>query len=299
MRARDRSAPVRAIARAMAWTMAWALSGPASASDPGAVAGIQGATLGAGAAVAAERRAGGQNPAAFSPNRLGLLLHAHRPFGMDGLIIAEAGASRDGERWGFGATWRQIGAEEIFLGQTLEAQAARRLAILPGPLPGSIVLGSVLSATRRGTAGRETAWDYRHGHGATWRPVPALGIGVFARGLGVLSGRGAAGGDGEASLIRQVGVEARAPRGAGDATQSLRFDLKKTGNGDWRALASLSISPHPAFEAAAGLSSAPFRFSLGLRASVGRLAAWQAFRHHGTLGPTWLSSLGFEGAPGD
>jgi hypothetical protein len=278
----------------IAWVVACSWPHPASASDPGAVAGIHGATMGAGAAAASERRAGSQNPAAFAPSRRGFLLHAHRPFGLEDLAVVEAGASRDGERWGFGATWRQIGAEELFLGQSLEVQAARRLGPFPGPLPGTLDLGSAFSVTRRVTAGRETAWDYRHGHGATWRPVPALAIGAFARGLAAPFGGGEA-----ASLIRQIGVEARAPRGAGGASQSLRFDLRRTGSGDWRALASLSLSPHPAFEAAAGLSSAPFRFSLGIRIAWGGLAVWQAFRHHGALGPTWLSSRGFAGAPGD
>lgn len=266
---------------------------PARASDPGAVAGIHGATLGAGAATAAERRAGGQNPAAFAPGRCGILLHAHRPFGIGDLAVAEAGASRDGKRGGLGATWRQVGARDLFLARTFEAQGARRLR-LPG-LPGRLDLGSALSATRREIAGGQAAWDFRHGHGVLWRPVPAFSVGGFARGLTWPSG----GREGwETSLIRQIGVEARAP-GGGIASQSIRFDLRKTGTGDWRALASLSLSPHPACEAAAGLSSAPFRFSLGMRFAWGGMAAWQAFRHHGTLGPTWLSSLGWEGALGD
>lgn len=285
----------------VAWTVCLALlpAVPGSASDPGLVAGLHGATLGAGGATGAERRASGGNPAAIAPSRRGFLLHAHRPFGLGDLLVAEAGASWDRERWGWGAAWRQTGAESLFLAHVLEVQGAHRLPALPGFLPGSLDLGSSVSAMRRGIAGREPAWDFRHGHGAVWRPAPALAIGAFARGL-ILPVRAKDGPfGGEADPIRQIGLEARAPRAAGRAAQSFRFDLRKNGSGEWRALAALSLSPHPGFEASAGLSSAPFRFSLGMRLAWGGFAAWQAFRHHGTLGPTWLSSLGWEGGPGD
>jgi hypothetical protein len=76
------------------------------------------------------------------------------------------------------------------------------------------------------------------------------------------------------------------------AEQSIRFDLRRTGHSDWRALASLSIRPHPALEITSGLSSAPFQFSLGACIAWSGAEYHQSFRHHRDLGATWLSTLG-------
>jgi hypothetical protein len=266
----------------------------ARGGNQGLASGVYGASLGAGGGAGSERIAAGGNPAALRPGGTGVLLHFHRPFGLDELRVLEAGIYRDGVRAGLGACWRQTGAAELYLERTLEAAFAWRLGRKDGGFPGPLDIGGAWSFRSVEVAGREGAFAGRHGYGAVWRPIPRLAAGGFLRGLPL--GRSHPGAAREQERIWQWGLEAAAGapgRPEGRAVQILRFDMRKTGHADWRALASLALRPHPALEASAGLASAPFQLSLGVRLAWGGLEFHQAFRRHRDLGAGWLSSLGF------
>jgi hypothetical protein len=266
----------------------------ARGGNQGLAAGAFGASLGAGGGAGAERIAAGGNPAALRPGGKGLLLHYHRPFGMDGLRVLEAGAFRDGARAGIGASWRQTGVADLYLEQALEARFGWRLGREGDGFPGCLDLGGAWSWWSVEVAGRRDGFDGRHGYGAVWRPLPLLSAGGFLRGLPLR--RAPWDPSREQERVWQWGVEA-ASGGTGNpggrAVQVLRFDMRKTGHADWRALASLAVRPHPALEASAGLASAPFQFSLGARLAWGGMEYHQAFRRHRDLGGGWLASLAF------
>lgn len=290
---RKRSAAIPA--PGMAWIPAWAaflilVALPCWAGNHVLASGSYGGSLGAGAATAAERIAWGQTPAAIRPGEAALLLHLHRPFGLEDLRVVDAGAAWDARRLGFGAAWRQTAVEDLYSEQGVEAQAALRLG-RPGGFPGTLDLGAAVTLWRREIAGMAEEVEATQGYGLVWRMLPNLAAGVFARALPLARSPW----DARADMARvlQAGVEARAGGEGGRPEQALRFDFRRSGAADWRALAALSIRPHRAAEAVCGIATAPFEFSLGLRLAWSEWALHQAFRHHRDLGATWLTSLGW------
>lgn len=274
---------------------------PCLGGNLGLASGVYGATLGAGAAAAAERCAWGQSPAAFRPGEAGFLLHVHRPFGLEEIRVAEAGGFWDFRRTGLGISWRQTAVEDLFSEHGFEGQVSRRLGGGPGAdFPGSLDLGGAWSLWRRATAGRAAEAAGAQGYGLVWHLLPRLRAGVQARGLPLAGPRGlrerVSGAMDGSEAAWQWGFEAgsgRQPPGGDFPDQSLRFDFRRTGRSDWRMLAGLSIRPHPSAEFTAGLASAPFQFSLGLRMAWSGFEIHQAYRQHRHLGATWLSSLGY------
>ena len=275
------------------------LDARAEGSNQGLSSGAFGASLGAGAATAAERCGWGQSPAALRPGGKGFLVHTHRPFALEEVRVMEAGGYLDLRRAGFGAAWRQTGVDGLFLEQGFEAQASWRLGAGRSGFPGQLDMGGAWTWWRQAVAGRPATGRGEQGYGLVWRLLPQLHAGGFVRGM---SFRKSAYVKGESQdRILQCGLEAESgvasSQGGTGTTQVLRFDLRRTGDTDWRALASLSVRPHPSFEVTSGLSSAPFQFSLGIRLSFSGLEFHQAFRQHRDLGPTWLSSLAYSGGP--
>lgn len=266
----------------------------AAGSNQGLSSGGYGASLGAGGAMAAERCGWGQSPAALRPGQRGILLGTHRPFGLEEVRVMEAGGFWDLQRAGFGGTWRQTGVEDLFLEQGFEGQASWRFGGGRSGFPGRLDVGGALTWWRQATAGRPGIGRGEQGYGLVWKPFPRLGAGAFVRGL---SFRKSDYLDGESrNRIMQCGLQAEsrpATQGGEGPAQVLRFDLRRTGDTDWRALASLSVRPHQSFEITSGLASAPFQFSLGIRLDFSGIAFHQAFRQHRDLGATWLGSIAF------
>ena len=261
------------------------------------VSGAYAATLGAGGATAAERSAFGQNPAALRPGRMGMHLDYHRPYGMDALALAEAGAYLDGIHGGVSAEWRQTRVEDLYCEDGFRLGTAFRLG-RPGRsvhFPGALDLGAAWEVWRsRWPDGRASlAWS--HGIGAAWRPVRRVKAGAFMLGL-----PGPGRGD-ESDPVLQWGLEAdsRDPGEAGPGfRQVLRLDFRKSGSSPWRSLVSLSLIPLAGAELIGGFSGPPFQASLGARISW---AGWdwrQALRYHRYLGRTWLSGLAYSRAIG-
>jgi hypothetical protein len=253
--------------------------------------GIYGATLGAGAATGAERSAFGQNPASLRPGSAGIRADYHRPYGLGDLQVGEAGVFRDGKRGGLACDWRVTSITELYSEQGYRLAPSWRLLRKDG-FPGDLDLGYGLTAWRTAEAGSEAAWDLAHEAGLAWRPWPRLKAGLFAAGLpwrpyGAAPGR-----------IVQFGLEAdsRGPAAPGApfaAGQILRLDFRRAGKGPWRALASLSARPHPAWEAGFGLATHPFQAALGVSLAWRGFRVRQAARYHRYLGRTWLTGADF------
>lgn len=270
----------------------------AGGSNQGLSSGGFGASLGAGGATAAERCGWGQSPAALRPGQKGFLLGTHRPFGLEEVRVMEAGGYWDMHRAGFGGGWRQTGVEGLFLEQGFEGQASWRFGEGRSGFPGRLDVGGSLTWWRQATAGRPGVGRGEQGYGWVWRPFPRLGAGAFVRGLSFRKSEYL---DGESrNRIIQCGLEAESrpvDHGGEGPVQALRFDLRRTGDTDWRALASLSVRPHPTFEITSGLASAPFQFSLGIRLDFSGISFHQAFRQHRDLGATWLGSIAYASGP--
>ena len=275
---------VRAAIRAFAGTAAFAVA-LAQGGNLSLASGVYGGTLGAGGATAAERSAFGQNPASLRPHTSGLRLDFHRPFGVAGLRVGEAGAYADMDRVGVAVDWRATEITGLFSEQGVQFAPALRLGDAHG-WPGPVDLGFAAAAWRSEWPGGRVEWSYAQAWGAAWRPVPRLKVGAFAAGLPAHSG------EARMDRILQAGLEA----GNGDpesASQILRLDFRRTGDAPWRALASLSLRPHPAVEATAGLSVPPFQASFGCRFAWGGARVSQAVRYHRYLGRTWLSGIAY------
>jgi hypothetical protein len=260
---------------------------PAFAGNQSLVTGFYAGSLGAGGATAAERSGFGQNPAALRPDRIAAHADFHRPYGLDGLQVAEAGISGDAGFFGAAFDWRETGVEGLYDEHGLQTSQTLRLGRAGSAFPGFLDLGA--SWTRWQSiwpdGSREIAWS--HGFGAVWRPVPRFKAGAFAAGLPL-----EAGAPERTDRILQWGLEAdsRDPDGD-DALQVLRLDFRKTADTPWRILASLSLRPHPVVEFTAALANPPFQGSLGIRLAW-QGAEWrQALRYHRYLGRTWLSGL--------
>lgn len=281
MKARIRGA--FAVAAALPLLAAWARAGNLDAT-----LGSYGATLGAGAAVAAERSAFGQNPAALRPGSAGAGFGFHRPYGLGDLGVAEAGAYLDGARAGLACGWRATEIEGVYSEQGFRVAPSARLARDSG-FPGELDVGAGLTAWRTAIGGRDVEWDAAAEAGLAWRFFPRLKAGLFAAGLSPRRP------DAEAGRVLQAGLSAdsRAARGESPG-QTVRLDFRKTGAAPWRILASLTARPVPGWEASVGASARPFRISAGLGLAWRGFRVRQAVRYHRYLGRTWLPGLGFE-----
>jgi hypothetical protein len=268
----------------------------AQAGNLAPTAGAYGATLGAGAATAAERSGFGQNPAALRPDAFGLRLDCHRPYGMDDLGVAEAGASLDGKRAGLACDWRVTSITDLYSEQGFRLAPSVRI-LARDAFPGTLDLGYGISAWRSALAGSAPAWDPSQEAGVAWRPWPRLKAGAFAAGLplhpaATLPGR-----------FMQIGLEAdsRDPEAIGKygaLAQVLRLDFRKSGDGAWKALASLSVRPYGGVEASVGVAARPFQIAAGMALAWQGFRIRQALRYHRYLGRTWLSGLDYERATG-
>jgi hypothetical protein len=226
------------------------------------------------------------------PGEAGLQFQFHRPFGLEDLSVAEAGGYWDFRRLGSSLAWRQTAVADIYREQGWEYRQSYRLGG-DGAWPGTLDLGGALTGWLLAFPGK-TAAGFSQGFGAVWRPVAPLKLGAFADGIPL------GGGDFVSAPVYQLGIEALARSGrraaaAPDAfpAQAVRLDFRKTGGLPWRALASLSLSPHRALQISAGLASPPFQLSLGLKLRWGGCEIVQAYRYHRYLGGTFLSGLGF------
>jgi hypothetical protein len=265
---------------------------------PGPVAGSFGGSLGAGAALGLEPSAWGGSPATLLSSPWGFHLHAHHPFGLEEIGVFEAGGHLRLGRYGGALTAHQVEVEDLYRAQDAELRLSRRFGKV-GNFPGTLDFGGGWSLGTVALSGHPRAFGAAQAYGLAWRPLPRLAAGMMARNLPLGARLSDMGGDWEdRGLVWQAGLEAcSADPGSGGMRQSLRFDLRKTGGSAWRSLAALGIRPHPAVEAIASLSSDPFQFSLGLRASWAGWSFHQAFRHHRWLGGTGLSTLAFAGPP--
>jgi hypothetical protein len=282
--------------------LAWAQT--VAAGNLSLASGGYGGSLGAGGATAAERSAFGQNPAALSPGRFGLRLDFHRPYGLGDLQVAEAGASADLSHAGIALDWRETTIAGWYAEQGFQCAPSYRFGGA-GRFPGSLDLGLALAAWRTAWPGRPPTWSLSQGAGFAWRPLPRLKAGGFAAGLPAQAdgprmdrvfqfGLEASDRDPEAAAARD-GESGAAERRTG-GSQILRLDFRKTGATPWRALASLSVRPHPSFELTGGLAAPPFQLSLGCRLSWRGTRIHQALRYHRYLGRTWLTGLAYSRA---
>lgn len=268
-----------------------ALACPARGANLAPASGIYGATLGAGAATAAERAAFGQNPAALRPGGYGLRLDFHRPYGMADLRVGETGIYADGRRLGASFDWRVTSITDAYSEQGFRLAGAWR-ALDREAFPGRVDIGYGAAAWRTALAGAGPEWEAGQEAGIAWRPWPRLKAGGFAAGMPWPPHRDAPG------RILQIGLEAdsRAPDAAGNpgATgQTLRLDFRKNGDGPWRALASISAHPIPSAEASLGLAAHPFQAAAGVSLAWRGLRLREAARYHRYLGRTLLTGLSF------
>jgi hypothetical protein len=280
---------IGAAAAAAAGTLALACAAQGGNLAP--ASGIYGATLGAGAATGAERSAFGQNPASLSPGSYGLRLDYHRPYGVEDLEVAEAGAYFDTGNLGAACDWRVTSITDVYSEQGFRWAAAWRVIGREG-FPGVVDLGYGLTAWRAAFAGAMPAWELGQEAGIAWRLCPRLKAGAFAAGLPWLPSRNAPG------RILQIGLEAdsRAPEAVGASRpmgQILRLDFRKSGDGPWRALASISAHPLPAAEASLGLAAHPFQAAAGVSLAWRGFRVREAARYHRYLGRTLLTGLDF------
>ncbi|HKP97036.1 MAG TPA: hypothetical protein VJ385_14895 [Fibrobacteria bacterium] len=309
MRTRRRPSP-------RAWVLLPILGAlPALGGNQALVTGGYGGTLGAGGATGGERSAFGQNPAALRPGGTGAHLDFHRPFGLDGLEVAEAGAWLDGSRWGLSAGWRQTGVEGLYAEHGFRLTQTVRFG-KPGGFPGAFDLGAAWYGWRTQWPGGRTGTAWDHGLGLAWRPFPRLKAGAFVLGLPLdlsdasRTDRSRTGDRSRAGRILQWGLEAdsgdrdgsgpdgQGPGGQGPGGRILRLDFRKTGETPWRTLASLSLGFHPGVELTGGFAGPPFQASLGARLSMAGWDLCQALRYHRFLGRTWLSGLAYSRAWG-
>jgi hypothetical protein len=276
---------------ALAALMPLALASAARGANLAPASGIYGATLGAGAATAAERSAFGQNPAALRPGTYGLRLDYHRPYGMADLEAGEAGAYFDGRRLGAACDWRMTSITETYSEQGFRLAGTARV-ISREDFPGRVDIGYGLMGWRTALAGAVPDWDAAQEAGIAWRPWPRLKAGAFAAGLPWPPHRDAPG------RIVQIGLEAdsRGPDAAGNPRapgQILRLDFRKNDEGPWRALASISAHPFPAAEASLGLAARPFQAAAGVSLAWRGFRVREAARYHRYLGRTMLTGLAF------
>lgn len=281
-------------------------TGMALGGNQALVTGTYGGTLGAGGATAAERSAFGQNPAALRPLSIGAHAHFHRPFGLEELQVAEAGLFADGRRFGAAFDWRETGVDGLYAEQALQSGQTLRLGPSGAGFPGVLDLGLSWDRRRESWPGGRSTTAWSHGFGATWRLHSRFKAGAFLAGL-PLETEGA----GRMDRVLQWGLEAdnRDPgreegKGKGSranlkgSLQTLRLDFRKTGDTPWRALASLSLSPHPSVELTGGLANPPFQASLGIRFAWQGAEWHQALRYHRYLGRTWLSGMAYSRSMG-
>jgi hypothetical protein len=258
----------------------------ARAANLAAVSGSYGASLGAGAAVAADRSGFGQNPAALSPGRMGFRLDFHRPFGLEDFRVAEAGAFLDGERAGIALDWRATEITDLYAEHGFRLAPSLRLD--RAAVPGRLELGYAVEAWRQAEAGEKARWDFAQEMGAVWRPCARLGFGAFAAGWPPFPGQAR-----QARALRFGGeAYSRDPASAGPL-QIARLDFHAAEALPWRAAASLTLRPHPALELTAALGVPPFQVSGGLALAWGGARVRQALRYHRWLGRTWLSGLDY------
>jgi hypothetical protein len=287
---------MRAWARTPLWVCLSVCGQCVQAGNQALTAGLYGGTLGAGGATAAERSAFGQNPAAVRPGRAGLDFHAHHPFAMEEIRVAEAGGFWDFRRMGWGVGWRQTGVEDLYREDAWEWRQSLRLDPGRDGFPaGAWEVGGAWCRWRAVSPGRESVW-WSQAYGLTWQMLPRIKLGGFLSGLSLLIPETPRSG-----ILMQCGLEASdgKPPGKGRTAafrQVLRLDFRKTGETPWRTLAGLSVSPHPAAEISAGLSTPPFQFSLGCKVAWAGLDLHQSLRYHRYLGRTLLSSFSYSGA---
>jgi hypothetical protein len=296
---RDEDGNGRAGFRVLAMTACLLAAGSARGGNQALVTGAYGGSLGAGGATAAERSAFGQNPAALRPGRIGAHAHFHRPFGLDELQVAEAGVFADGRRFGAAFDWRETGVDGLYAEQALQAAQTLRLGRSGAGFPGVLDLGLSWDRRQESWPGGRTTTAWSHGFGAAWRMHPRFKAGAFLAGM-PLETEGA----GRRDRVLQWGMDAvsRDPDGAEShgtgSLQTLRLDFRKTGDTPWRALASLSLSPHPSVELTGGLANPPFQASLGIRFAWQGMEWYQAIRYHRYLGRTWLSGFAYSHSMG-
>lgn len=260
--------------------LAAALAGAAWGANQGLTTGAMAATLGSGAACGTERTAFAGNPASLAPGRAGARLDWHRPYGVEALEVAEAGAHWDFARFGTALAWRQTAVADVYLEQGWELRQGWR-ALTGRPLD----FGAAVTVGREAYPGGTRA-GASVAAGARWQPLPRLRAGAFAGGIG-----------GEAP-VWHFGAEALARGGGaredGDfPPQAVRLDFRKSGEAPWRVLASLSISPHPIAQITAGLATAPFQAAAGVTLRWSGFEAGQAYRYHRYLGGTFLTGAGW------
>lgn len=271
------------------------------------VSGGYGGTLGAGAATAIEPIAMGQNPAALHPPssgtressrafRAGFQLDFHRPYGLEELQVADAGAFCDFPWAGLGISWRETRVGDWYRDRILALNPRLRLGPsalhFPWPhFPGQLDLGATWNIRSTEIPGEGIRWNGNQGYGMAWRLLPRLKLGAFVLGVPWPGSRS------PAEPVWQWGIAADS-RGA-DAKegswprQTLYLDFRKTGDGPWRALGALALTLHPSLRVTAGLSTPPFQISFGLKVGWGGLDWNQALRYHRYLGRTSLSGLAF------
>jgi hypothetical protein len=266
--------------------VAAALAGFVRAGNNGLTGGLYGGTLGAGGACGAERAAFGGNPAALDPGSAGLGLQFHRPFGLEDAGVAEAAAFWDLRRLGASLAWRQTEVDRLFSEQGWEYRQSYRVAA--GRF-GRLDLGGAWTYWSQSFPGQSAA-GFGQGYGICWQVLPRLKAGAFAAGL-PFDPRA----DFANEAVYQWGFEARSlPRPEdGFPAQTAHLDFRKTGETPWRAIASLSLSPHRSLQVSAGLSTEPFQASLGVKLRWAGFETSQAYRYHRYLGGTFFSGLGF------
>jgi hypothetical protein len=215
---------------------------------------------------------------------------------MADLAVAEAGIARDGRRAGLDVDWRVTMITELYTEHGFRLAPSLRVLGRPS-FPGTLDLGYGLTAWRAAWEGAAPAWDVAQEAGAVWNPWPRLKAGAFAAGLPLRPGVPAPG------RVVQVGIEAdsRPPDAAGGPEpfgQVLRLDFRRSGDGPWRALASLTARPCPGAEFSLGLADRPFQVAAGLGVAWRGFRVRQAARYHRYLGRTWLSGLAFSAGGG-
>ena len=267
------------------------------AENPASTTGLYGATLGAGAATAAQRMAFGQNPAALLPSETGGLasgfhLDYHRPYGMEDLSVSEAGVYCDFKQGGFQLSWKETSLLEVYHEQGFSFNPSFRFGNRHNSFPGFLDIGTVLTFWRFDFPEQQNFFTGTHGYGLVWQPLPRFKTGGFILGLPVPGLPGP-----NLEQIWQYGFEATSrgfERGSQNGFwQTLRLDFRKSNSTSWRTLAAWSFNPNSACQLTAAFASTPFQASFGIDCGFVGWRWYQAIRYHRFLGRTILSGLSF------
>ena len=231
--------------------------------------GSSGATVGAGSIVGWERNGFDINPATLETRTANFSISGYSPFGLDGIDVGEANASRDGIRSGTSLSYRGIYDDE---GGSASAYQLQESVLLFKGLTTGLSL-------RYQNDGTQQSFD--GGAGMLWKMFSFFTIGGMVETLPMPWGR---------TLNTGIGVDVG---GTVYKAYAWRFCAENNDNiaegSTWRYGVSLQL--HSMLSLYGGWSPAAQTMALGIRFGMGNWEGFSAIRRHVTLGTTSIQGL--------